>query len=81
MAEYPNSSSQGAKGGQVPVSGGKSYNINSSTPGGQVPVRSTTEGVRSPDGWTGRGCVSPLGNTTNTDRGNQSPVQERRERP
>lgn len=66
---------------QVPVNGGKSYSIDSRANGGQVPVKQTTEGVRGPDGWTGRGCVSPLGGVMNSTPGDQSKIEERKERP
>jgi hypothetical protein len=50
-------------GGQVPTRGTMTPNLKSTgSGGGQVPVRETQEGVRSGE-WTGRGYVSPLGNT------------------
>jgi hypothetical protein len=67
-------------GGQVGVKGTFQPRINSSTAGGQVPVRQTTEGDRGGD-LNARGCVSPLGGVTGRSRGNESPLEERHERP
>lgn len=80
MAYENTGNTDGAKSGQFPVVKTMNPNINSSTAGGQAPVKSTTEGVR--DGnWTGRGCVSPLGGATMGETSGNQQKEERKERP
>lgn len=69
-----------AKGGQVSVNHtGRNFGT-SITAGGQVPVRSSVEGVRGSN-WNARGAVSPLGGVSNSTPGDLSKREENAERP
>lgn len=67
-------------GGQVPVNHTDRAFGTSVTRGGQAPVHSTVEGQRGGQ-WNSRGATSPLGGVMNPTPGDQSKVQEGRERP